>query len=252
MSSSIRNMHISMFYRIYTILHKMGWVVQDTGVGLTELDSPDVPANSYSTSSRPVNDFSWVFMGTDGLAWPSGVKVYDDGVELPRSFYVVNYRDNYVTMPNPPSGELTADITSYAVGVREGYPDDEKLDHSMLPIIGVGLGSEVPTAFAIGSAAQWRTRNYAINIVSSNEGELADLSDDLMRLIRRLPLYDFSDGQVLDDRGELNPDFDDVAQYEGIAMLPSQPRLTMMDPKNKATKKEKHRALITVVLQKVE
>jgi hypothetical protein len=194
----------------------------------------------------------WVYMDDNGNPWPSGVVVYDGGRALGSSEFSVNYLQNQVTLAAAPSGQVTADLTCLAIAVQEGYPDEVALKDAELPLVSYEFVDEGATAFAIGTAIEWREQHVDVDMLTRNDGEKKDLLDSIRRNIKWLPLLDMSQHQYLDQNGLLDPDFDWNGQFQTFAIFKHLPRGSFIPFQGFMSHKEKFHGLVTFTCNKIE
>jgi hypothetical protein len=244
MGSSITNTSLSVYFRIIQILRQNGWMIVNPGTPMAV-----VTGQTYAPATAT---HAWVYMDDNGNPWPSGVVVYDGGRALGSGEFSVNYLQNQVTLAAAPSGQVTADLTCLAIGVQEGYPDEVALKDAELPLVSYEFVDEGATAFAIGTAIEWREQHVDVDMLTRNDGEKKDLLDSIRRNIKWLPLLDMSQHQYLDQNGLLDPDFDWNGQFQTFAIFKHLPRGSFIPFQGFMSHKEKFHGLVTFTCNKVE
>ena len=243
MSTPIRHLSLSVEHRICQILLERGWVLQDEDVPLI----PDGDAHRIGGEDRPI-----VFLDSSGDAWPSGVRVYEDGLPVDPGDYQVNYFTRRITFHRAMSGMLTASILRFAVNITEGYPTEEELEQSDLPIVAYQIeGDDDAGGFGIGTPYVWETTDVAIDVLACNEGQRGDLTYHLRHDIRYLPLITYGDHQPRHPAGGLDPDFDRAGQFVTLAKWRRRPGSDYLPPRQGGSEKERWRSLISLEIQKV-
>jgi hypothetical protein len=248
MASELRNIELSVDYRIWVILRQQGWFVDLHGIPLTASQDAEDPANTFATADR----MPWVFLDEFGDVDATTVKVYAGGVLLNANTYAVDYLRGSITFTGaPPAGAITADVLVSAAHVVEGYPDDEWLKNNALPVVAWQNTNAAGEAFGIGTVLEDRTFFFTIDIIANNKGERSDLRSDLHHQIIRVEYYDMSGHQPLRGDGSIDVGFDPHSQFLETMKMTRKPRSETINPRVGGLDKERHRALVTFQVERV-
>lgn len=246
MASELRNVELSVDLRVWAILRQQGWCIAMTGMPLAPAADASLPPHTYAAS----DGMPWCFLDTDGNV-ANDVTVYDGGVAIHPTDFVVDFRHGRVTLNRAPSGPVTADVTVSAAHVVEGYPDDEWLKRNNLPVVAWTNTMFNGEAFAVGTSLEDRHFFFTIDVIANNRGECSDLLSDLSRFIVKLPLFNMTAAQPLDGDGGVDPKFDDRAQYVEDLRMARKPRGERIPPRQSGVDKERHRGVIAFQVDRV-
>lgn len=247
MVSELRNISLSIEFRIWQILRQMGWHSQKTNWPLVKVTEEGVAAETYGK----VNGNPWVFINPSLMPEENNIVIKANGVVVPRNQYSIDFRKGRITFNSPKTEPITANVLVSVVNVRKGYPDDEWLDKSDLPVVAYSIEGFSGDPIGIGTALQDRHKFITVDILARNDGELMDLSDDLARHLARIDMLNLGAHNVLTDQGGLDLQFNYADQVVETLRQGQKPVGSNIPPRVNGHAKEKWRALITLQVDRV-
>jgi hypothetical protein len=241
MAARTKQIQDSIEYRLCQILFQQGWVVPLENVALIATAAPNV----YTIESQ----FPWVYFDNAGQnTSDTNVRVYRDGTILANSEYLVDYRERKITILSPVSGDLTADVLTFACNIRRGYPTDQELELVDLPVIAFECDDQSTKPFAIGTSQRHRVHPLTVDILASNDPQRIDLSDDLVDYLIRTPLIDTDASPTLKNNGQRNDQFD-FSDALVCWVVVDGLRANRVAPRQNGSEKEQFRSLIRADLR---
>lgn len=243
-----RNVSLSTYYRIWSILRQQGWWYHVDDCNLVPDTRPNAPDYSYFYSDNPR---PYVFIDEFNEVSPSGVKVYVGGIPQPSGAYSIDCVNARVIFPAAPSGSITADLSIFNVIVREGYPEDEELMLLDLPVVAYQLETDDKNWFAIGTTVQKKSRDITISMMARNEGERQDLTDDIATNIRFVPYVDYSAAKPLNETFGLDFNFQYADQFVNPLIILGEIHGTYLRPRQGGSDKERYRTMIAFQVERI-
>jgi hypothetical protein len=249
--TTMRDVMLSVYYKVFMILRAQGWWIPVTGDTLSEVTSADdinVEDNTYGTiAAKP-----WVFLDDNDNVTTSLVTVYDKGSPLASGTYTVDYLHGRVSLDAAPSGAVTADYREYIARVIDAYPEDEYFEHVDLPVISVQLENQGGEPWAIGTSLRMYERSLSIDIFAATEPQRQDMADSIHRFMVALDLYSFVDGlQPLLATGDVNTAWSFVDNSRGRPSTPISITTNLLRPRRGHTTKSRFHSLTTLRVAKV-
>lgn len=260
----------SLYFHLREWLVDGGFIIKITGEALGE-----VSTKIY----RAAHD-DWAFEDLENYP----VTIYDNEDEVDLSNYSRNFIQGIITFDDDYSikGAITADYTYLTPNLRESYPEEEEFKYIDLPLLVYGIAGSPMTSLKLGGDKRL-IHDCQVDIFARNEDEKDELQNLIEDKLKDNPNFEeinFNQGFPLTETGELDSDFynnigkqlcpycesDDikysakdncfeclncgktftelyikfVKKYLNVKEVDSRPILS-----TKATKKEKHRMLIT-------
>jgi len=257
MASSLRDISMSIEYRLWQIMCQGGWMIDNDYCDLVPDVRADAPPNSFCLSfdmggPDPVEGggYPWVFWDANAINTNhDNQTIYYNGQVANTSNYSIDFLNGRVSFTTPIQGTITGDINYFPFHLMEGYPHRTTatiiMDRS-LPIIAFTVNGMGGPACDLRSAACDYRIPLSIYIMAQNDGWRKDVCDSLVKGLRRMPYFDISSCWMLTAAGDSNLNFNAALQLNNYLRVGRDPEARLTPPMVNASSKQEYQATVNV------